>query len=228
MTSWLANCSGVSDSVVVSISAGGAGGGGGDGRARVTRLMTDADSRRFLSRPRGRSLGLVRLRLGRHRLFEDSRPVELHVGIVLFEQVYGVFVDRGAADADAGRRAEPIEDAMLSASSPARALHERGRFVAAPITIEAQVWQRYFRFCARALRCGAAFARPVRALVARAAGAALRARPCRLSSGSSTGGRTLTDLLGRRLRRPGRLAGRLPRSSRGFAAGRRRRIAAPA
>ena len=117
----------------------------------------------------------MRLHLGRHRLFEDARPVELHVGIVLLEQVNGVFVDRGASHANAWRRAKPIEDAVLSAPSPARALHERGRFVAAPVTIEAQVWQRYFRFCARALRRGAAFARPVRALVPRAAGAALRA-----------------------------------------------------
>ena len=46
------------------------------------------------------------------RILQDSRPVELDVGIVLLQQADGVLVDRRASDANAGRGAEPIKDAL--------------------------------------------------------------------------------------------------------------------
>jgi hypothetical protein len=44
----------------------------------------------------------------RRRLFQNPRPIELDVRIVLLEQANRVFVDRRAADANARRRAEKI------------------------------------------------------------------------------------------------------------------------
>jgi hypothetical protein len=43
--------------------------------------------------------------------FENPRPIEFNVRVVLLDQPDGVFVERGAPDAHAWRRSEPIEDA---------------------------------------------------------------------------------------------------------------------
>ncbi len=84
----------------------------------------------------------VRLR----RLFQDSRPVELHVGIVLLEQTDGVLVDRRASDPDAGRRTKPIKDAVLAASFAPRIVDERCRLVPAAVAVETQMWQTLLPF----------------------------------------------------------------------------------
>jgi hypothetical protein len=60
---------------------------------------------------------------------------------VSFEQTHRLFVDRGAAHADAGRRAEEVQDALAPASAAAAAREERGRFVAAFIARDFQVRQ---------------------------------------------------------------------------------------
>src|SRR5438067_3913112 len=53
----------------------------------------------------------------RGRRFENAGPVELHVGVVLFEQSDGSLVDRCAADAHAGRRAEPVQQSLAAAAA---------------------------------------------------------------------------------------------------------------
>jgi hypothetical protein len=61
---------------------------------------------------------------------------------VLFEQTHRLFVDGGAAHADAGRRAEEVQDALPPpAPAAAAAREERGRFVAAFIARDSQVRQ---------------------------------------------------------------------------------------
>jgi hypothetical protein len=61
---------------------------------------------------------------------------------VLFEQTHRLFVDGGAAHADAGRRAEDVQEALPSpAPAAAAAREERGRFVAAFIARDSQVRQ---------------------------------------------------------------------------------------
>jgi hypothetical protein len=93
---------------------------------------------------------------------------------VLFEQADRVFVDRRAADADAGRRPEPIKDARLSAAAPARCVYERRGLVAPPIAGESKVRQNYFLFWLREFFRAAAAVRALRGFAPRA-GAALRA-----------------------------------------------------
>ena len=60
---------------------------------------------------------------------------------MLFEQPDRVFVDRCASDADARRRAEEIEEALAPIPAAAAARQERGRFVAALVSGEAEVRQ---------------------------------------------------------------------------------------
>ena len=76
---------------------------------------------------------------GRRRL-QDPGPVELDVGVVLLEEA-----DRGLRRWARGRRARPAacgtsRGAACRAPAPA-ALDQGGRFIAAPIAVEAQVWQ---------------------------------------------------------------------------------------
>ncbi len=54
--------------------------------------------------------------------FEDPRPVEIDVGVVLFDQADRVLVERGPTDAHARRRPEPVEHAR---SRPAATLRRR-------------------------------------------------------------------------------------------------------
>jgi hypothetical protein len=88
----------------------------------------------------------------RRRLFQNPRPVELDVRIVLLEQTNRVFVDRRAADANAWRRAEKIQETLLpstAACAPAR--QERGGFIAALVLCEPKVRQNLFPLAGRFL-----------------------------------------------------------------------------
>jgi hypothetical protein len=61
---------------------------------------------------------------------------------VFFEQADRVFVDRRASDADAGRRAEEVQQTLtVSAAAATAAGHERGRFVSALVADEFQMRQ---------------------------------------------------------------------------------------
>ena len=61
---------------------------------------------------------------------------------MLFEKTHRLVVDGGAAHADAGRRAEEVQDALTPAAPPAAAARqERGRFVAAFVARDSQVRQ---------------------------------------------------------------------------------------
>ena len=91
------------------------------------------------------SLGLLESsfpdRLDRRRLrrgFEDVRPVELNVGVVLLEQADRIFVDRGTPDTHSRRGAKPIQDSRLSLAASARVVDERGGFVSATIAGQAE------------------------------------------------------------------------------------------
>jgi hypothetical protein len=92
--------------------------------------------------------------------FQDPCPVELNVGVVLFDQPDGIFIERGSADAHAGRRPKPIEDArsrFSAASAPgAVRMHDKRVFVPAFVARKPQMRQNYFLFWVRVavLRAG--------------------------------------------------------------------------
>ena len=97
-------------------------------------------------------------RLG-HGLFQQPRPIELHVGVVCFQQPLGFVVQRGSPDAHAGGCAEPVEQ-PLAAAAPAPAttrLDQRGRLIAALVAIDADLRQGYFLFVFLAGFAGFAF-----------------------------------------------------------------------
>jgi hypothetical protein len=96
------------------------------------------------------------LLLRRRRLFQNARPIELDVRIVLLEQVNRVFVNRRAADTDAGRRAEKIQETLLpSTAACASARQKGGGFVAALVPREAKMGQNLFPLAGRfLLACG--------------------------------------------------------------------------
>jgi hypothetical protein len=75
---------------------------------------------------------------------EDSRPVELELRIPRFQQTDRFFVERAAADPDAGRRAKPVKDARASLAAATRRLDDEGVLVAAFVLVEAELWQGYF------------------------------------------------------------------------------------
>ena len=97
-------------------------------------------------------------RLG-HGLFQQPRPIELHVGVVCFQQPSGFVVQRRASDAYAGGCAEPVEQTLAAtAASPATTrLHQRGRLIAALVAIDADLRQGYFLFVFLAGFAGFAF-----------------------------------------------------------------------
>jgi hypothetical protein len=69
---------------------------------------------------------------------------------VLLEEANRVFVDRRAADADAGGRAKEVQETLAAAAAPvaAAARQERGAFVAALVAGESQVRQGALSPCA--------------------------------------------------------------------------------
>ena len=81
-------------------------------------------------------------------LFQETRPVELDVGIVPLEQPHRLLVDRRAADADAGRGAEPVQNPLpLAAAAPRpTAVGDGRRFITTLVACEAELRQGYFLF----------------------------------------------------------------------------------
>lgn len=78
----------------------------------------------------------ARLRI-RRGIFQNPRPVELNIRIVLLEEPDRLLIDRCAADAHAGRRAEPIKEALPFTSPATRRFDQSRGFVSAPIAAEA-------------------------------------------------------------------------------------------
>lgn len=76
--------------------------------------------------------------------FQDPCPVELQVRIARLEQTNRFFVERPAPDADAGRRAKPIEDSRSTLAAPARRLNDEGVLVSPFVFVEAELRQDYF------------------------------------------------------------------------------------
>ncbi len=75
----------------------------------------------------------------RSRLFlaiEDLRPVELDVGVMLFDQADRVLVDGRAPDANSGRSPEPVEDSRTPPVPAARRVDDVRRLVAALVAAE--------------------------------------------------------------------------------------------
>jgi hypothetical protein len=128
----------------------------GRGRPDDRRRQRRRGCERALRRPRIPSIApipLARIAIAanrglRDRIFENARPVEFDVGVVLLQQPDRFLVDRRASDADARRRAEPVQKALpRPAPAPARPdFGERGRLVSALVAIEAQLRQGYFLF----------------------------------------------------------------------------------
>jgi hypothetical protein len=82
--------------------------------------------------------------------FQNPRPVEIDVGIVLLDEPDRIFVERGASDTDPGRRSKPIEDARsrLSATAAAGAVrvHDKRVLVSAFVARKPEMRQNYFLF----------------------------------------------------------------------------------
>jgi len=82
--------------------------------------------------------------------FQDARPVEINVWVVLLDQANRVFVERRSPDADAGRRSKPVEDARSrfpATSAPgAVRMHDKGVLVPAFVARKPQMRQNYFLF----------------------------------------------------------------------------------
>jgi hypothetical protein len=85
--------------------------------------------------------------------FENPRPVELHSRIQLFDQVDRLFVERGASDLDARRRAEPVQDSRSRLAAAALfGVDDEGVLVTALVAVEAQIRQTLLPFLRRATR----------------------------------------------------------------------------
>jgi hypothetical protein len=83
-----------------------------------------------------------RLCFGSRRIpLEYPGPVEFDLGVVLFDQADGVFVQRGAADPDAWRGAEPIEYSRARPAPPSFRVDEECVLVAALVAAEPEVRQ---------------------------------------------------------------------------------------
>lgn len=77
---------------------------------------------------------------------ENFLPVELDVGVVLFDPPDGFFVERRPPNLHAWRRAEPVQNSLPCPPALARCVDERRGFVPALIAGEPQKWQDYLRF----------------------------------------------------------------------------------
>jgi len=122
---------------------------------------------------------------------EDPGPVEPHVRMRGLDQAYGLRIERGAADPDAWRRPEPVEDARVPPGALAGGVNDERVLVTALVAREAEARQIYFLFCARAAVLAAgAFARAEGALFRAPAprrGAAAATRFLAVSGGSAAG-----------------------------------------
>ena len=90
-----------------------------------------------------------RFRTGRALPFQNPRPVEFDVRVVLLDQPDGIFIERGAPDPDARRRAEPVQDAGARPAPPSTGMDDKRVLVAALVATEPQKRQDYFLFCVR-------------------------------------------------------------------------------
>jgi hypothetical protein len=84
-------------------------------------------------------------------LFQDLRPVELDLRIVLFDRLDCRFVERRPTDPYARRRSKPVEDAGSRSAFATITVDDERVFVAALVAAEPEVRQGYFLFCARAV-----------------------------------------------------------------------------
>ena len=82
--------------------------------------------------------------------FQNPRPIEGDVGILLFDQADGRVVERWPADLHAGWGAEPIKEAIPRPSISAGGLNKRRCFVPAFVAGNPQKWQSYLRLAGRA------------------------------------------------------------------------------
>ena len=75
---------------------------------------------------------------------QHARPVELEIRIARFEKTDRFLVQGAAPDANAGRRAKPVEDARPPPAAPATRLNDERVLVSALVFVEAELWQDYF------------------------------------------------------------------------------------
>ena len=79
--------------------------------------------------------------------FQDPGPVERDVGVVLFYEADGIFIERRAPDLDAGRRPEPVKDPGPALPFFLLRVDDEGVLVAALVAREPELRQGYFLFC---------------------------------------------------------------------------------
>ena len=120
-------------------------------RPRAPTLTGAWPGRRFPLRRRRRRRLLLAV--------EDLRPVELDLGVVLFDQADRVLVEGRAPDANPGRSAEPVEDPRATLVPAARRVDDVGGLVAALVAAEPKRGQGLLPF----LRAGHRLSRPRRA-----------------------------------------------------------------
>ena len=109
------------------------------GLRRRSGLLVDGRGVAAVSRVVGRGGSAGRLR------FQNLGPVEFDIGVVFFDPADGFFVERGAADLDAWRRAKPVENALPRPPVAAAGIDEGGCFVPAFVAGKPQKWQIYLR-----------------------------------------------------------------------------------
>jgi hypothetical protein len=91
---------------------------------------------------------------------QNLRPVEIYLGVVLFDPADGLFIQRRTAHFHAGRGAEPVEQFLPRASvAAAKGMDERRCFVPALVAREPQKWQGYLCLGDRAARADCAVRR---------------------------------------------------------------------
>lgn len=78
--------------------------------------------------------------------FQDARPIEVDLRVVLFDQPDGIFVERGAPDLHARRRTKPIKDARPRTPTPFFGMHDESVLVSTLVAAEPQIRQGYFLF----------------------------------------------------------------------------------
>ena len=82
--------------------------------------------------------------------FKNFGPIELDIGVVLFDPADRILVQCGPPDLDAWRCPKPIENALSRPPVAAAGMDERRCFVPALIAGKPQKWQSYLRLDERA------------------------------------------------------------------------------
>ena len=80
--------------------------------------------------------------------FENARPIEFDVGVVLLDQPDGRLIEGRATDPHAWRGSKPVQDtrAGFAAAPAASRMHHKRVFVPALVAGKPQVRQVYFLF----------------------------------------------------------------------------------